>query len=102
MPSTTKAMTSVPRRRRSPVPGSVVAHRPRTGQHFTEQQRQKQPPWNGTDFFVAVGENNHRNWDDMRRFGFVSLGAQRVMRACEIDPGARGALDEPAWLAQPA
>lgn len=34
----------------------------------------KQPPWNGTDFFVAVGENNHRNWDDMRRYGFVAAG----------------------------
>src|SRR4051794_37428130 len=27
----------------------------------------KQPPWNGTDFFVAVGESDHRNWHDMRR-----------------------------------
>ncbi|HEV3035284.1 MAG TPA: hypothetical protein VGX72_10895, partial [Solirubrobacteraceae bacterium] len=34
----------------------------------------KQAPWSGFDFFVAVGENQHRNWDDMRRFGFVSAG----------------------------
>jgi hypothetical protein len=34
----------------------------------------KQPAWNGLDFFVAVGENQHRNWDDMQRFGFVSAG----------------------------
>jgi hypothetical protein len=34
----------------------------------------KQAPWNGHDFFVAVGENQHRNWDDMRRYGFVSAG----------------------------
>lgn len=34
----------------------------------------KQAPWNGTDFFVAVGENNERNWDDMVRYGFVSAG----------------------------
>ncbi len=34
----------------------------------------KQPPWNGRDFFVAVGENQHRDWDDMRRYGFVSAG----------------------------
>lgn len=34
----------------------------------------KQAPWNGRDFFVAVGENQHRNWDDMRRYGFVSAG----------------------------
>ena len=34
----------------------------------------KQAPWNGVDFFVAVGENNERNWDDMVRYGFVSAG----------------------------
>jgi hypothetical protein len=34
----------------------------------------KQAPWNGIDFFVAVGESEHRNWDDMRRYGFVSAG----------------------------
>ena len=34
----------------------------------------KQAPWNGVDFFVAVGENQHRNWDDMRQHGFVSAG----------------------------
>jgi hypothetical protein len=34
----------------------------------------KQAPWNGVDFFVAVGESQHRNWDDMRRYGFVSAG----------------------------
>jgi hypothetical protein len=34
----------------------------------------KQAPWNGIDFFVAVGENQHRNWEDMRRYSFVSAG----------------------------
>jgi hypothetical protein len=34
----------------------------------------KQAPWNGLDFFVAVGESEHRDWDDMRRYGFVSAG----------------------------
>jgi hypothetical protein len=34
----------------------------------------KQPLWNGRDFFVAVGEDQHRSWDDMRRYGFVSAG----------------------------
>lgn len=36
----------------------------------------KQPPWNGIDFFVAVGEgeHGHRNWDDMLRYDFVSAG----------------------------
>jgi len=34
----------------------------------------KQAPWNGVDFFVAVGESDERNWDDMVRYGFVSAG----------------------------
>ncbi|BDQ18866.1 endonuclease NucS [Rhodococcus qingshengii] len=34
----------------------------------------KQPTWNGVDFFVAIGEGRHRNWDDMREYGFVSAG----------------------------
>jgi hypothetical protein len=35
----------------------------------------KQAPWNGVDFFVAVGgREGWRNWDDMRRYGFVSAG----------------------------
>jgi hypothetical protein len=36
--------------------------------------RKRQAPWNGEDFFVAVGEGRHRNWEDMRRYGFVSAG----------------------------
>lgn len=34
----------------------------------------KQAPWNGIDFFVALKETEHRNWDDMRRYAFVSAG----------------------------
>lgn len=51
----------------------------------------KQPPWNGTDFFVAVGENQHRNWDDMRRLGFVSAGhGEKYRRAMgNLFQGAR-------------
>lgn len=51
----------------------------------------KQPPWNGTDFFVAVGEDDHRNWDDMRRFGFVSAGhGEKYRRAMSnLHVGAR-------------
>ena len=31
-------------------------------------------PWNGQDFYVAVGGDEHRSWEDMRRYGFVSAG----------------------------
>lgn len=29
---------------------------------------------NGTDFYVAFGEGEHRNWDDAVKYGFVSAG----------------------------
>lgn len=31
-------------------------------------------PWNGKDFYVSLGEGEHRNWDDCRKYGFVSGG----------------------------
>jgi len=31
-------------------------------------------PWNGRDFYVSLGEGAHRNWDDCRKYGFVSGG----------------------------
>jgi hypothetical protein len=30
--------------------------------------------WNGRDYYVSVGEGEHRSWDDFRRYGFVSAG----------------------------
>lgn len=36
--------------------------------------RNKQASWNGIDFYVAVGESEHRDWDDMLAYGFVSAG----------------------------
>ncbi len=40
------------------------------------QERKKarnQAPWSGF-YFVNVGEGEHRNWDDCRRYGFLSAG----------------------------
>jgi hypothetical protein len=33
----------------------------------------KQTPWSGY-YFVNVGESDHRNWDDCRKYGFLSAG----------------------------
>jgi hypothetical protein len=57
----------------------------------------KQPPWNGVDFFVAVGENEERNWEDMVRYGFVSAGhGEKYRKAMEnLFEGAR------VWAAIP-
>lgn len=30
--------------------------------------------WNGRDFYVSLGEGEHRDWDDCRGYGFVSGG----------------------------
>jgi len=30
--------------------------------------------WNGKDFYVSFGEGEHRNWEDARKYGFVSGG----------------------------
>ncbi|MEV0551205.1 hypothetical protein AB0H98_30760 [Nocardia salmonicida] len=58
----------------------------------------KQPPWNGLDFYVAVGESQHRSWDDMRRYGFVSAGHGDKYRKAmmNLSPGAR------VWAAIPS
>lgn len=33
--------------------------------------------WNGKDFYVALGEGDHRRWSDCRKYGFVSAGQGR-------------------------
>jgi len=37
------------------------------------KQSRNQPPWSGF-YFVNVGEGEHRNWDDCRKYGFLSAG----------------------------
>lgn len=48
-------------------------------------------PWNGRDFYVAFGHGEHRNWDDARKYGFVSSGGgawyTRSMK--NLQPGNR-------------
>ncbi|GAA5504168.1 endonuclease NucS [Deinococcus xinjiangensis] len=31
-------------------------------------------PWNGLDYYVSFGEDQWRNWEDARAYGFVSAG----------------------------
>lgn len=30
--------------------------------------------WNGRDFYISLGEGEHRSWDDCKKYGFVSGG----------------------------
>jgi hypothetical protein len=47
--------------------------------------------WNGRDFYVALGEGGSRNWDDCRKYGFVSGGGGRWYSQTlqQLFPGAR-------------
>jgi hypothetical protein len=38
------------------------------------QGRKQQEPWNGEDWYVSFGEDESRNWEDARTYGFVSAG----------------------------
>ncbi len=31
-------------------------------------------PWNGRDFYISLGEGEHRTWADCQRYGFISGG----------------------------
>jgi hypothetical protein len=57
----------------------------------TPKGGKKQAPWNGVDYFVAVGDSEQRRWTDMHRFGFVSAGhGEKFRKAMERLPvGAR-------------
>lgn len=37
-------------------------------------QKKPQSPWNGQDWCVTYGEDEARNWEDARDYGFVSAG----------------------------
>lgn len=38
-----------------------------------KRESKRQAPWSGY-WFVNVGEGEHRNWDDCRKYGFLSAG----------------------------
>ncbi|MFC1735515.1 endonuclease NucS domain-containing protein [Candidatus Hydrogenedentota bacterium] len=48
-------------------------------------------PWNGQDFYVALGEDDNRNWEDCVKYGFVSGGGGRwyTQTLKQLFPGAR-------------
>jgi hypothetical protein len=47
--------------------------------------------WNGKDFYVSFGEGEHRNWEDARKYGFVSGGQGRwySQTLSALTPGMR-------------
>lgn len=47
--------------------------------------------WNGQDYYVALGEGDHRTWDDCVKYGFVSAGGDRwyTRSLGHLQPGHR-------------
>jgi hypothetical protein len=41
------------------------------------QRNRKKRPWNGKDFYISFGDGDFRNWEDARRYGFVSGGGKK-------------------------
>jgi hypothetical protein len=56
--------------------------------HLTLSPRDE---WNGKDYYVSVGEGEHRSWEDFRRYGFVSAGGGRWYSRTlkSLEPGHR-------------
>ncbi|HET6844765.1 MAG TPA: hypothetical protein VFK06_24230 [Candidatus Angelobacter sp.] len=54
------------------------------------KQSRNQAPWSGF-YFVNVGEGEHRNWDDCRKYGFLSAGqGEKYSNAMKkLKPGDR-------------
>ncbi|URJ46981.1 endonuclease NucS [Paenibacillus polymyxa] len=48
-------------------------------------------PWNGKDFYISLGDGDYRNWEDCRRYGFISAGQGKwYSRSLNLlKPGAR-------------
>ena len=46
----------------------------RAEQRAEKRPRKKSETWNGRDYYVSFGEGPQRNWDDARRYGFISAG----------------------------
>lgn len=53
--------------------------------------RRGQEAWNGRDFYVSLGESEGRNWDDCRKYGFISGGGGKwyIQTLDLLFPGAR-------------
>lgn len=47
--------------------------------------------WNGRDFYISLGEDHRRNWEDCRRYGFVTGGGGKwySQSLYQLFPGAR-------------
>lgn len=47
---------------------------PQTAERKVARAQGREKVWNGRDWYVTFGENEHRQWSDARRYGYVSGG----------------------------
>lgn len=54
-------------------------------------------PWNGRDYYVSLGEGDHRTWEDCRKYGFVSAGGGKwyTQTLSALKPGNRVFVNVP-------
>jgi hypothetical protein len=62
----------------------------------------KRPPaeWNGTDYYVLFGPDEHRSWGDAREWRYVSGGggSRWSKPLSRLHPGARVCASDAPWL----
>jgi hypothetical protein len=48
-------------------------------------------PWKGRDYYVSLGEEEHRSWEDCRKYGFISAGGGKwyTQTLASLRPGNR-------------
>lgn len=53
--------------------------------------KRTQAPWNGRDFYVSFGEDDQRDWEDARRYSFISGGGGKWFSGTLslLEPGHR-------------
>lgn len=47
---------------------------PQTAERKVAKAQGREKVWNGKDWYISFGENEHRQWSDARRYGYVSAG----------------------------
>jgi hypothetical protein len=59
--------------------------------------KKSKEPWNGQDFYISLGEDQRRTWDDCRRYGYISGGGKPWFSNSlkQLAPGARVFVNVP-------
>ncbi|MEH2022680.1 phospholipase D-like domain-containing protein [Nostoc sp.] len=77
----------------APIIKSKMIAQPEKSENKASKSNAKKDnePWNGCDFYVSIGEGKHRNWEDCRKYGFISSGSEKKYNKgiIKLLPGSR-------------